>query len=162
MKKVMGICLLTALMSANVFAGGGNSDATASSTLLLAAPGSTSTNDWVTTTAYVQGEMITSSGATWFALVAGTTGATAPSGLTDFTDGTVVWRRVLKRDRVGLFIANEGSVRVTISWFSNVIVGEGITLAAGEKVLFTLEDTPQSAVHVITDSSTSAVSILEW
>ena len=155
------IFAVAALTLTSAFAGGGSSTVSTNSVKVLGSPGRRAGQEWEASTAYAQGEVVSVGSTYFFALVAGTSGATAPSGLADVADGTVTWRQSLQGPRKGLFLSNEGSARVTVNWFT-VEAGAGITLAAGEKIVLTGGDTPQVAVHMIADSGSQSVSVLEW
>jgi hypothetical protein len=163
MRKVaMTVIIALAITAMNLIGAGLSSEATATSTMLLAAAKASTTQVWTANKAYAQGELVIHNSVIWFALVAGTSGSTGPEGINDSLDGTVTWRKVLTQTRNGLVICNEGPSPVTISWFSNVKKQEGMTLPEGGKIILTAEDVIQSAVYIITDSGTATVAILEW
>jgi hypothetical protein len=67
----------------------------------------------------------------------------------------------MRHERKGLFISNEGAAKLTVWWSGPVVAGTGIVLDAGEKLILTGVDAPQTAVHAIGDAATS-VSVMEW
>ena len=142
-------------------AGGNTTSVSTNSIKILANADPNAGASWATTNAYTQGELVYSSGRVWMALVAGTSSTNAPSGIVDFIDGTVTWRKALAQKRSWLSIGNEGLTKITFSLFSPVVSGSGLTLDAGQKIVLTGEDCPQDAIHVISDSGTNAVSTLE-
>ena len=132
---------------------------------ILAAPvRSANATAWVASTAYSAGATVSSAGQNWLAISGGTSGSTAPSGVSDFTDNTVIWRRVQKAPRAGLFLFNAGSTAVQFTWDGTGYAagGEGIVLEANEKALFTGDDVPTGPVYAITESGSSTVVASDW
>ena len=139
MKKLI---VMLAMIASFVLAGGGITEVKNVSTKILAAPKSISSSTWTQGQTYKQGEVVSVGSTKWFCLKEGTSNI-KPSGISDFTDGSLVWRKVITHKRKGLFVANEGTERITIFWTKNITAGNGITLAKGEKVTqdtSTLED----------------------
>lgn len=151
-------------VAGQAIAGGGTSTVSANAVKIMGAPSArrSSAQAWEASTAYSQGELVSSATARYLALVAGTSGSTGPSGTGDQSDGTVTWRHVTGAPRQGLFLANEGGVRVTVRFDGSVTAGAGITLGAGEKIVLTGRDAPQTAIYVIADSGSDSFSAYEW
>jgi len=165
MKKLVlvGIVVagITMVMVSLAHAGGGTTSVSTNSVKILANAKANASESWASTNAYTQGQLVNSGGRVWMALIAGTSGTTAPSGIVDFVDGTVTWRKSLAHKRSWLSIGNEGLTKITFSLFSPVISENGLTLDSGQKIVLIGEDCPQDAIHVISDSGTNTVSTLE-
>lgn len=162
MKKMILTLAAVAALTLSAFAGGGSATVTTTATKILGAPSVKAGQDWAASTAYVQGEMVKSGSTYYFALVAGTTGSTAPTGAGDVTDGTVTWRYCMSGKRQGLFLANTGSTADVTFWWATPTAGAGIVLASGEKVVFSGGDAPQTPVYAIVGSGSETVVAMEW
>ena len=162
MKRLVTVCLASLVIAVSVYAEGHSTSVSTNSVKILANVEANAGQAWASTNAYTQGELVYSEGRVWMALIAGTSSTNAPSGILDYVDGTVTWRKALAQKRKGLFIGNEGSNETTISWFSALVAGSGITLAQGEKIILTEDDCPQGAIYTISDSGTNSTSTLEW
>jgi hypothetical protein len=120
--------------------------------------------DWVTGTAYVLGQYVKSLGRYYMATVAGTSGATAPEGIGDVSDGTVTWVSCLTRPREGITFTNEGSIALSISMGGPAVAGSGLVLAAsGGTITLTGDEVIECEFHAIRAAATAGnVSMLEW
>ena len=167
MRRVAVAALLVAITCAtHAIAGGGTHDVTTNAVKLLAAPshGRASGQEWAATNAYSQGESVRVGVTRYMALVAGTSGTTAPAGDADLADGTVTWRHATRAPRSGLWLANAGSTDVILSWTQTMAAaGAGINLAAGEKLVWSAPSAvPQAPVFAASDSGTNTVYVYEW
>ena len=162
MKKLVTVCVVSLVVAVSVYAGGNTTSVSTNSVKILANAKANASASWASTNAYTQGQLVNSSGQVWMALIAGTSSTTAPSGIDDFVDGTVTWRKSFSQLRKGMFIGNEGLTKITVSWFSAVVSGSGLTLDPDQKIVLTGDDCPQGAVYVISESGVNAVSTMEW
>lgn len=158
------VLVATLFASSLAFAGGGESTSIGTSKVVLGTPNTVPRGtSWVTGTAYLQGQVVRADGRSYFALAAGTSGATAPRGEFDVSDGTVTWRPVLSKPRKLLFLANLGDDPVTFSFGDRAAVyGVGFVLEGGDKWAFSGDDVPQTIVTVISDGTvTNAIASFE-
>ena len=161
MKRLVMVSFASLVIAVSVYAEGHSTSVSTNSIKILANVEANAGASWASTNAYTQGELVYSGGNVWMALVAGTSSTTAPSGVLDFVDGTVTWRKALARTRNWLSIGNEGETQITFSFFSDIVSGSGLTLDAGQKIVLIGEDCPQDPVYVISESGTNAVSTME-
>lgn len=120
--------------------------------------------EWVTNTAYAIGAYVLSNGVVYMAITAGTSGATAPTGIGVVSDGTVSWVSTLQHSRKGITIVNEGSIALYVSMGPSATASTGIMLAAsGGSFTLSGESAIDCEFHAIRGAATPGnVSILEW
>lgn len=161
-KIILTLALL--LGCASAFAGGGTTNITTTSVVQLGeAERKGKLPAWVASTVYSQGSVVRGEGSYYVAVVAGTSGATIPSGKADFTDNTVTWRHMLPGRREGLFISNAGTTaNVTVVFERPAVSGSGIVLVPGASIVWSGEDTPQTKISLIAASGTQSTIIWEW
>lgn len=164
MRIALVVLFLIAVSALPGFSGGGTTDLSTNSVVLLASPGQSVTTDWAAATAYSQGQGVRSGKFQYFALVGGTSGSTAPTGLSDVTDSNITWRAVLPAQRRGLFLSNTGTGTVTVSlWSPSVAANAGIVLGAGDELVFKgLDETPQGPVSARASVATNGFVAVEW
>lgn len=121
---------------------------------------------WSTTMVYVSGAIITNSEGSWQCVIPGTSGSSAAvfTGGNDATDGTVVWRRCMRRKRKGVSFTVSGTGDVYVSFPSAAADGKGTLLSAGGgpyTVNYTGADVWQGAISLY---STNAFAVYgqEW
>lgn len=141
------------------FAGGGDHTVT-STPLVVFGPAKTPTAQaWVASTAYTQGALVKADGQFYVAIVAGTSSTVTPSGTTDFVDGTVTWRAVLRKTRDGLFVKNNGTSEITVVVDNGL---QGIKLEAAEHLTWS-GNVPQNAIKLSSGADlTNSVYVSEW
>ena len=129
--------------------------------VMIAAPRMVTAKSWVAATAYAQGDMVRSTAHTdrvyWNVTTNAAAAVTCPdhiSVMTDVTDGNITWRRIVPRERMGIFITAEAG-NVWLSIGSAAVATRGITLLEGAMLQ---EDSKlQGAVYAI---STGDVTVL--
>jgi hypothetical protein len=159
--KILLTALALAFTASTVIAGGGSSAVSTASVKVLGAPNRRQAVDWVASTTYAAGEIVQAGPAFYLAIVPGTSSTAMPVGRVDQADGTVTWRHVMRHERNGLFLGNEGAAKLTFWWSGPVVSGTGIVLDAGEKLILSGADAPQTAVHVI-GAAASTAATMEW
>ena len=96
---------------------------------------------WLGTTAYVVGDIIQSDNSIWACIVAGTSGAVAPTGVDQFVDGTVTWRRVGAGQYAGLAAA-EATITGPVQGFAWSITTIDTPVSGWNAVANTLDALP--------------------
>lgn len=165
MNKLLGAILVGGIALV-LSVGASEFTTTVSSTALkvLGTPSAEKAQAWVTGTAYVAGELTESNGRVYMCMGSGTSGATAPYGIVDISDGTVTWRPVLSRRREGLLITNNGTTDVTIVFdFGQVpTAGQGLVLGSDDGIVLSGTGCPQIAVKALTASGSTTLHCIEW
>lgn len=159
------ILALAAISASSLFASSdGAVDVHTTPLLLLGSPQSGKATVRSTNTTYVVGQYALINGLTYFALTAGLPGAvvTVTNTLADFTDGAVVWRKVMPNSRKGFTIVNASTNLIWLSDqpFTGV---SGVQLAAnGGSWSVSGVETPQGPIWCRAAHTNSSVLTFEW
>ena len=164
MKTKIVVASLFVLVSLGMaFAGGGSQSVTDAAFVTLGAPRTSGRPAWTTNTVYSLGDIAKANSGYYLVVVAGTSGAAAtnaPSGRADFVDTTLTWRPVLSSARKGLFVQNDGSGVITVTFDNGVA---GLKLASGGTLSWGGSDVDQNKVVIFSDASeTNSVYTSEW
>jgi len=160
MNRFFLLAAVSATMLSYAFGAGGDHTVTDTPLTVLGPADPSAAQAWTTNAVYTQGELVKADKQYFIAIVAGAAGSTAPYGSVDIVDGTVTWRPVLRKDRAGLFVKNNGTSEITVSFDGG---SQGAKLESTEHLIWGGAGVPQSRIRLLSDASlTNSVYISEW